>query len=80
MHVAQLEKSFYVVYGSWGVCGVARAPLDRICALLVLGACSANVPLQSHDVMLQELCTMSDVQLARAILCDVSESSFLLMF
>ena len=80
MHVAQLEESFYVVYGSWGVHGIARAILDRICALLLLGACSARVPWQSPDVMLQELCTMSDVPLACTMLCDVCESSFLFKF
>ena len=78
MHIAQLEQSFYVVCGSLGVRGVARARLDRSCALLLLGVCSAHVPWQSPDVMLQELCTMSDVQLACAMLCDVCESCLLL--
>eukprot|EP00966_Prymnesium_polylepis_P100462 2326770-Prymnesium_polylepis.1 len=68
MHATQLEQSFYLVYGLLGVRGVARAPLDRNGALLVLGACSAHVPWQCPDVMLQEFCTMSDVQLACAIL------------
>jgi hypothetical protein len=67
MHIAQLEQSFYLVCGSWGVRGVARARSDRICALLVLGACSAHVPWQSLDVMLQQLCSMLDVQLACAM-------------
>ena len=58
VHNAQFEKSFCLVYGSWGVRGVERAQLDRNGALLVLGACSAHVQWQSHDVMLQVLCTM----------------------
>ena len=52
MNAAQFEKSFYLMYGSLGVRGVARAPLDRIGALLVLGACGANVPQHAIDVML----------------------------
>jgi hypothetical protein len=61
MHVARLEQSFYLVYGSWGFRGVARARSDRICVLLLHGVCSAHVLWQSPDVMFQELCTMSDV-------------------
>ena len=67
MHVARLEQSFCLMYGFGGFRGVARARLDRMCALLLLGTCSAHAPWQSLDVMLQELCTMSDVQLACAM-------------
>ena len=65
---AQLEQGFHLVYGSWGVRCVLRLALDRTCDVHVLRACSAYVPLQCSDVMIQVLCTVRDVQLACTII------------
>ena len=79
-----LSRALIWCVGLWG--SVVLRARDRTasvlcsCSTVVLGACSAYVPWQSPDVMLQELSTMSDVQLACAMVYDVCESCFLLSF